>query len=398
MEQNNKARVALVDDETLVLGSLRLLFETVAGYEILVFANPTEALKTLAGTPVDVVISDYLMPELNGIDLLTKVQQLQPEASRILLTGFADKQNAIRAINEAGLYRYIEKPWDNDQLLLTVRSALQEKSLRRQLAEKVRLLDRLMVEHSELAEREQRLQRELEMAARVQRSLLPSRFPDLNGFRITGLYHPCQAVGGDFYDFVTQDAESLILVSDVAGHGLQAALISMMVKAIFQDVGLQTEEPATLLAEINARLRRILPEGLYVAAGVVCLDSKNFGIRVANAGLPYPFVMRTSQHKLDEIPISGIPLGLFDDSGPDSFDVRRIEMDPGDTLLFASDGLREVPNTQGEFLGDRQLYSTLSRLLNEQAERLTTALMEDAARFSDQPPPDDVTLVTITRI
>ena len=91
--------------------------------------------------PVDVVISDYLMPKMNGIQMLGKAKELQPEAARVLLTGHADKQSAITAINNVGLYQYLEKPWDNAQLLLVINSAIERTQLLRKLRDKVNELD-----------------------------------------------------------------------------------------------------------------------------------------------------------------------------------------------------------------------------------------------------------------
>ena len=115
---NNNATILVVDDDELILSSLRGLFTLETEYELLSFSDPKEAVKELGRRPIDVVISDFLMPEVNGVELLRRARELQPETARILLTGFADKENAIRAINEAGLYQYIEKPWDNEDLLL----------------------------------------------------------------------------------------------------------------------------------------------------------------------------------------------------------------------------------------------------------------------------------------
>jgi sigma-B regulation protein RsbU (phosphoserine phosphatase) len=397
-EQEKQARIMLVDDDELVLSSLRTMFEMNVGYEVLAFGDPLLAVEALARNPVDLVISDYLMPKLNGIDLLKQVQRLQPEAARILLTGFADKQNAIRAINEAGLYQYLEKPWDNDQLLLSAKRALQEKSLRRQLAEKVTALDRLLTEFHELAERQRRLEQELEMAARVQRSLLPSHFPAIRGFHVNSLYQPCQAIGGDYYDFVRRDGRTTILVSDVTGHGIQAALISMLIKTTFQDAGISASGPAELFAEMNARLRRFLPEGIYAAAAVLWLDEGGSAVLLANAGLPYPFVLRPSEQRLDEIPLAGFPLGMFDGRGPDSYEVRPIEMARGDVLLISSDGLREIAGEQDELLGDQRLRQILNRLNGQTGAELIHDLMSEAGQFShNRQLPDDVTMVAITR-
>jgi adenylate cyclase len=131
-EHERVACVLLVDDDQLDLSTLRMLLEISGGFRVLEFADPLQAILELERTLVDIVISDYMMPGINGMDLLKKARALQPQAMRILLTGYADKQNATRAIKEAGVYQYMEKPWDNECLLLVLRNALQEKDLRQQ--------------------------------------------------------------------------------------------------------------------------------------------------------------------------------------------------------------------------------------------------------------------------
>ena len=86
---------------------------------------------------VDLVISDYLMPEMDGITFLAQVRECKPEVPRIILTGYADKENAIKAINEVGLFQYIEKPWDNDDLLIILRNGLEKQKLMKKLQEKI---------------------------------------------------------------------------------------------------------------------------------------------------------------------------------------------------------------------------------------------------------------------
>ena len=114
-EHPRKPRVVLVDDDEIVLSTLRTLLQVEGGFQVLEFIDPLSAIEALERLPVDIVVSDYVMPGINGVDVLKQARSLQPEAMRILLTGFADKQNAIRALNEAGIYQYLEKPWDNDQ-------------------------------------------------------------------------------------------------------------------------------------------------------------------------------------------------------------------------------------------------------------------------------------------
>ena len=272
-EHPRKPRVMLVDDDELVLSTLRTLLQVEGGFQVLEFIDPLRAVEALERLPVDIVVSDYVMPGINGVDLLKQARSLQPEAMRILLTGFADKQNAIRALNEAGIYQYLEKPWDNDQFLLVLQNALREKGLRQQLAEKISTLDRLIIRHDELADRKRHLEQELELAARVQRSLLPSSFPESPGLQIDTFYRPCDGIGGDYFDFILRNGQTWLLVSDVSGHGIQAALASMLMKAIFQDSCASVEGPVQLLSEMNARLKRLLPEGLYAAAAVLCVDN-----------------------------------------------------------------------------------------------------------------------------
>ncbi len=129
--------IAIVDDEEMVLTSLRsfLLLET--DYEVETFSSPQAAIAALQEKPVDLVISDYLMPGMNGIEFLLQVKALHPFATRILLTGYADKENAIKAINEVGLYQYVEKPWNNDDLKITIQNGLERRFLMEKLEQKI---------------------------------------------------------------------------------------------------------------------------------------------------------------------------------------------------------------------------------------------------------------------
>ncbi|MBC8228532.1 response regulator, partial [bacterium] len=111
--------ILLVDDEEMVTTSISTLLMLETDYDVLTFNSPGKALEEIQNEEIDLVISDYLMPgEMNGIEFLLEMKEVQPDAIRILLTAYADKENAIKAINEVGLYQYVEKPWDNDALLL----------------------------------------------------------------------------------------------------------------------------------------------------------------------------------------------------------------------------------------------------------------------------------------
>ena len=156
MTANGQPHVLLVDDEDMVITSIRAFLQLETEYEIHGYTNPQEATRHLETNPVDVIVSDYLMPKMNGIQLLAKAKEFQPEAARVLLTGHADKQSAIQAINQVGLYQYLEKPWDNSQLLLVINSAIERTRLLRQLKEKVSELDEA---HTNLKDVQSRLLR-----------------------------------------------------------------------------------------------------------------------------------------------------------------------------------------------------------------------------------------------
>lgn len=153
---NQQPVVVIVDDEDMVITSVRAFLSLETEYTIHGFTEPVAAAQFLETHPADVVVSDYLMPKMNGLQLLGKAKQLQPEAARVLLTGHADKQSAIQAINEVGLFQYLEKPWDNSQLLLVVQSAIERTNLLRSLREKISELD---TAHSSLKDVQSKLLR-----------------------------------------------------------------------------------------------------------------------------------------------------------------------------------------------------------------------------------------------
>ena len=130
-------RIVIVDDEELVLTSLSSFLSLETEYIVTTFTSAEEALKHLQNSDVDLVMSDFLMPEMDGISFLAEVRKLKPEIPRIILTGYADKENAIKAINEAGLFHYLEKPWDNDNMLIVLRNGLEKRRLIKELSKKI---------------------------------------------------------------------------------------------------------------------------------------------------------------------------------------------------------------------------------------------------------------------
>ncbi len=137
MEEPQSNIILLVDDEEMVVTSIKSFLTLETDYQVVAFTSPKEALEFVRKTKIDLVISDYLMPDIDGIEFLGQVKDIQPEATRILLTGYADKENAIKAINDVGLYQYIEKPWENDDLRLIIRNGLEKRILLKRLQDKI---------------------------------------------------------------------------------------------------------------------------------------------------------------------------------------------------------------------------------------------------------------------
>ncbi len=137
----NEWNIVIVDDEQMVISSLKSLLKLEGYTNVNAFNSPIEAFEYIKTSDVDLIISDFFMPELNGIELLGKARESNPGTTLILLTGYADKESAIRAINEIGLYRYIEKPWDNDDLMLCVRNGLERSHLIENLEQKIKELE-----------------------------------------------------------------------------------------------------------------------------------------------------------------------------------------------------------------------------------------------------------------
>ena len=144
----NKCRVLIVDDYEPMRDTMRSLLTVHGDIEVIGEAvNGNEAIQMVAACRTDVILMDLVMPEMDGISFLAEVKKKFPLVPRVLLTGYADKENAIKAINNVGLYQYIEKPWNNDDLRLIIRNGLEKTILLKQLEEKVREVEKV---HKEL--------------------------------------------------------------------------------------------------------------------------------------------------------------------------------------------------------------------------------------------------------
>lgn len=174
-----KGKIVVVDDERIVTSAFKTLLKVEGFSDTHFFNSPKDALNYLKDNQPDLVISDFLMPEMNGLEFLSEVKKLYPEVSKILLTGYADKENAIKAINEIGLYRYIEKPWNNDDLIINIKNGIERSYLLSELRQKI----------SELEE----AKKELEKYSHNLEQIVEERTADLkqSNAKLEGIFNYC---------------------------------------------------------------------------------------------------------------------------------------------------------------------------------------------------------------
>jgi response regulator RpfG family c-di-GMP phosphodiesterase len=142
MSQAGRHVILLVDDEEMIILSIQGLLSLDDEYDVFTYTSPREALQWIQANHVDLIVSDYLMPEIDGFEFLSRAKKVQPNAIRILLTGYADKENAIRAINELGLFQYVEKPWQNDDFKRVIKKGVEKRMLLKRLGDAVEKVSR----------------------------------------------------------------------------------------------------------------------------------------------------------------------------------------------------------------------------------------------------------------
>ncbi|TDI85553.1 MAG: response regulator [Caldithrix sp.] len=394
-----KPKIMLVDDEPVVTDSLKTLLEFETNYEILAFQSPVDALKMFQATPVDVVISDSLMADMDGLEFLAEIKKLHPDTVRILLTGYGDKENAIKAVNEVGIFQYIEKPWDNEHLKLVIRNALANKNLKEILHKKIRALDTLLLQRDSLVQNQELFKEELSLARELQERLLPNEFPEANGISFTAKYLPALEVGGDFYDVMPLANNRIaILIADITGHGIQAALSTTLLKLSFSDFKNCDMGTGDILAGMNATLMKILPANVFVAALVVILDTRSAQCSIVNGGIPYPIVLRRSKHRVEPVLASGLVLGVVEKASYTPGQEVVIKLEESDSLILYTDGLSEIQNEANEQFGYEFLKNMILENSEKSGEKLIEHLVSLARRFSNQDHNwDDITILGIEK-
>ena len=392
-------RLLLVDDEKFVIDSLKNFLRLETDYRVTTCESPVEALEILKEERIDMVISDFMMPEMDGLKFLSGVKEMYPDCIRILLTGYADKQNAIKAINDVGLYQYVEKPWDNDQLLMIIENGLAQQNLRATLKTKINELDKVLLQRDSLAQSKEIFEQELALARQLQESILPSNYPGDCEFTFDARYQPAIEIGGDFYDVMPlTDHKLAILVADLTGHGIQAALSTTLLKFSFTAFKNQDVSPGEIISGMNKTLQEMLPSQVFVTAVLVILDIQTGECSLVSGGGPHPYILRKSSGTVEEIFADGMLMGFVGDNLYKQGDEKSFTLEKGDRLLLFSDGITEILNEKEEHYEDISLKPTIA----ENGEKGSGDLMDvvinvgkEFARENHQW--DDITILVIEK-
>ncbi len=240
----------------------------------------------------------------------------------------------------------------------------------------------------------QKLERDLHIARTVQESFLPSAPPKVSGYQFEAYYKAAQEVGGDFYDFIPLSEDQVgLIMGDVSGKGVPAALFMARLMSDFRFISLTEEEPKDILAKVNGLLAARSQQGMFVTLGFVILDTLKKRITFSSAGHLPPVLVKAdgSVHRLEVE--KGIPLGI---AGGREFSQDAVPFEGGDSLLLYTDGLMEARNAAGEEFGLEKIEKIVSGKADSTAKQIKSNMLKEINSFvTDTPQHDDLTFILV---
>jgi phosphoserine phosphatase RsbU/P len=368
-------RILIADDQHDLIDALRLLLKG-EGIEVSAASSPDAALTALAAGPFDLLLMDLnytgdTTSGREGIDLLSRVQAIDSLLPVIVMTGWGSVDLAVEAMRR-GVRDFVQKPWDNQQLLATLRAEIDEGRAKRH---------RLALE-----------QRELDEARRIQRKLLPASMPQIEGWEIAASWQPASGVGGDCYDAITFGATRLGLsIADVVGKGIPAALLMSNLQAAVRAFATATAQPAEICQQVNRILCGHIAEGRFISFFYCLLDDEVARLTYANAG-HYPPVLARANGTVERLGIGGAVLGVFPDG---VYEQGEVALREGDRLVFYTDGITDVTNASDEEFGEPRLVDLIVENRACSAPALQARLADAVANFSNDRLQDDATLIVL---
>ena len=383
-ELQETAKILVVDDEPRNVKILQIQLKA-RGYTVYTAADGLEALDVVEKEMPDLILLDINMPKMDGFEV---VKQIRADAATefipiVMITALRDtRENRIKSI-EAGADDFIEKPFDSLEVLARVRSLLRIKQYQ-----------------DTLAKHNARLEEELQMARSIQEILIPQNgVLELSGFRIASRCCPEMAVGGDFFDIWEVARNRLgVFISDVMGHGVSAAFVTVFIKTVLAEFQQQVaDNPGYLLEILNTRFNDLISSRLFMFATAFCgiIDLDKGELICANAGHSFPFLYNTDRETYDTIgdKHTGNGLGIWQES---VYETMQYPFDLSSKMFLYTDGVYEAKNPQGEEFTVERLQKLVSSCTEQSAATLIAHISEAIDVFTGTcPKEDDLTLIAI---
>jgi len=369
------------------------------GYAVLQAASGPEALELCARLEIDLVLSDWMMPDMTGIEFCRALRLAHPDRYIyfILLTSRSDK-GAVAEGLEVGADDFLSKPIDPAELRARIIAGDRLLALERELRGNNQLLSNALGRLQTLYET---LDRDLAEARSLQMSLVPQRTHRMPGCQVTLRLRPSGHVGGDMVGFFNIDKTRLGLYSiDVSGHGIAAALLTSRLAGLFAGTsvernialhngpdGPEGRAPAAIAVILNRLMLSEVQSERYLTLAYAEIDRSTGRIRLVQAGHPHPIVQHVGGN-VSRLGEGGLPVGLLDEAG--WHDVETC-LKPGERLLLVSDGVIECPGRDGQELGQTGLESIVERLGSLRGQALIEGLIWELTRWAGSEDfPDDV--------
>jgi sigma-B regulation protein RsbU (phosphoserine phosphatase) len=383
------AHVIIVDDEPDISTVLALTLRR-AGYRVSTAFDGAQGLAAIQAEPPDLVLLDVMMPRLDGFETLRRIREhpataLLPVIMLTARTQLADRMKGFAR----GADDYVPKPFEPTEVVARVEAVLRRAAAARLAMPLMGLLGDWASDEA-LAQ----LGRDLEAAREIQERLLPSVPAALAGLEAGAALRPSAVVGGDFFDFVPMADRVGVAVGDVAGKGIPAALLMVMVRTLLRELARELTAPAEVLARLNASLCRDMPPSMFVTMVLVALDRARPGtLAVASGGHPPPLRLRRGQTP-EPIRAEGALLGVFEEA---AFEQTELVLRPGDSLLLYTDGITDSVPGGGERPGLAGLIALVATCQHLGARALAEAVVDNAVRRSRGPMRDDLTALALRR-
>ena len=379
-------KILVVDDEPdlepLILQRMRRNIRS-GRYSFVFAGNGVEALERLSNDPeIDMVVSDINMPQMDGLTLLEQIPKVDPNVRSIIISAYGDMRNIRTAMNR-GAFDFVTKPLDFEDLQITIDRTLQHMA---EWKDALQSRDKLVA-----------LQNELDVASKMQQSILPTSFPETPEYEIYGNMVPARNVGGDFFDLIQLENGRIgLAVADVSDKGVPAALFMMSSRTLLKGTAIGMGAPGEVLSEVNTMLTENNETMMFVTLVYVDYNPETGALIYANGGHCNPLVVHSDGSSM-ELPLTaGVALGVMPGL---EYHQDTFSLNPGDTLILYTDGVSEAMNAEGEEFGVERLQQLFANQPPTSAKMAIEAIMRAVSDFAGgTPQSDDVTCLVLRRV